>query len=199
MQLHDDVLTFWFGSSDLHRAIDADHRALWFGKAEATDQAIRDRFGSQIERAASGDLASWEGAPGSALALVLLLDQFTRNAFRGTARMFAYDEIGLRVARAAIARGFDAAVCSQRRAFYYLPLMHSEALDDQDRCIELFEAIAAAAPAQDAERAARGLSFAHLHRDIIVRFGRYPHRNAILRRETTAKEAEFLALPNSSF
>lgn len=199
MHRHDLVLNYWFGTTDLNEPVEPAHQEIWFGKADETDRSIREHFVPDIARAAAGELVHWEAQPGSALALVLVLDQFPRNAFRDTAGMFAYDVHGLRVARGAIERGFDGDVSPERRTFFYLPLMHSEALEDQDRCVALFEAMVAAASPDAAERAAQGLQFAHLHRDIILRFGRYPHRNAILGREPTPEEVHFLTQPNSSF
>lgn len=153
----------------------------WFTK----DKAFDDRFRSQClalhDAAASGALESWLAEPESALALVLLLDQFPRNCFRDTARMFATDALARAAATAAIAAGHDLAVDPDLRVFFYLPFEHSEDPADQERAVALI------APLDEEQR-----RYAELHRDIIRRFGRFPHRNAVLGRETTPEEQRFL-------
>jgi uncharacterized protein (DUF924 family) len=153
----------------------------WFRKDAAFDSEFRDRFLAAHEAAARGDLDGWSGDAEGALALLILLDQFPRNAFRGTARMFATDEKARAVADAALNKGFDGATETSLRNFFYLPYMHSESPADQDRAVLLTAPLGA-----DAHK------FAHIHRDIIVKFGRFPHRNAILGRETTPQEQAFL-------
>ncbi len=154
----------------------------WFAKDEAFDAACRDRFLLTYEAAARGDLNEWELTPDGALAVVLLLDQFPRNMFRGTRRVYATDPAALMTADRAIERGHDRAVDPALRRFFYLPFMHAEALHHQERSVALNEALG------DAEV----VEYAHHHRDIIRRFGRFPHRNALLGRETTPEEARFL-------
>ncbi len=193
------ILSFWFGSADLHCEPDPALRDLWFGQADETDRTIRERFGPDLELAAAGELTAWEDEPASMLALILVLDQFPRNMHRGTPGMFAHDPLALAACDKALARGDDHRVGFVQRSFLYLPLMHSEDLVVQDRSIRCYEGLVADAPPEQVEVAKAGLHYAHLHRDIIVRFGRYPHRNAILGRETTPEEAEFLTQPNSSF
>jgi uncharacterized protein (DUF924 family) len=169
----DGVLAFW-------RALGRDR---WFSRDEAVDAAIRRRFLATYEAAAGGSLRPWEDAPQSALALLIVLDQFPRNMFRDEARAFAADARAREVAERALARGFDQAVTRGERGFFYLPFMHSENAADQERCVALYQA------AEDAD----GLKFALIHADIVRRFGRFPHRNAALGRETTADEQGFLA------
>jgi uncharacterized protein (DUF924 family) len=152
----------------------------WFSKDEAFDTALRERFLPLHERGARGELAAWRGLAESALALVLLLDQFPRNAFRGTARMFATDPIARDEADRAISAGFDRQVSPLLRVFFYLPFEHSESLADQERSVAL---------QQDMQELLR---YALEHRDIIARFGRFPHRNAVLGRESSAEELAFL-------
>lgn len=154
----------------------------WFEKNDDFDQGIRSRFLATHEAAARGELAAHEESAEGALALVILLDQFSRNMFRGSARAFATDALACAVAERAIARGFDRAIDKTLRQFFYLPFMHSELLADQDRSVQLYAAIG------DAEL----LSYALTHRDIIAKFGRFPHRNRTLGRETAADEQEFL-------
>jgi uncharacterized protein (DUF924 family) len=154
----------------------------WFEPDEHFDQTIRSRFLALHEAAARGDLAAWQDSPEGALALVILLDQFSRNLFRGTARAFAADPPARAVADRAIARGFDQAVDETMRVFFYLPFMHSEQLADQERCVGLCAALGNAEQSR----------YAAIHRDIIRRFGRFPHRNRALDRVTTPAEQEFL-------
>jgi uncharacterized protein (DUF924 family) len=167
-----DVLAFW-------REAGPDK---WFEQDAAFDAAIRDRFLDTYEAAAAGRLAAWENAAEDALALVLVLDQFPRNMFRGEARMFAADPLARHVADRAIARGFDKLYVPPERRFFYLPFTHSENLADQERCVALNRAAA------DDE----GVKYAELHSDVIRRFGRFPHRNRALGRATTPDEQAFL-------
>lgn len=154
----------------------------WFSKDDSFDAAIRTRFLATYEAAAAGRLANWEHSPESALALEIVLDQFPRNMFRGDARTFAADPLARQIAGRAIAKGFDRQVPAAERGFFYLPFEHSESLADQERCVALYRT------AGDAD----GLKWADLHADIIRRFGRFPHRNAMLGRTTTAEEQAFL-------
>ena len=175
------VLDFWF---------DPESEPLWFKKDAAFDAAIRERFVGDYERAAAGALDAWKDTADGALALVIALDQFPRNLFRGSARAFATDAKAVAVAGRAIDRGFDRRLEVVRRKFLYLPFTHSESLADQRRGVTLFEA---------AGTDSKTLKFARRHLEIVARFGRFPHRNQDLGRETTADEAAFLAGPDSSF
>jgi uncharacterized protein (DUF924 family) len=154
----------------------------WFNKSAEFDEAIRQRFLDTYEAAAAGKLSGWEQSAEDTLSLLILLDQFPRNMFRGDARAFATDPLARAVAAGGIIRGFDAQVAPEMRGFFYLPFEHSEDLADQERGIAFYKAIG------DAD----GLKWAELHADIIRRFGRFPHRNAILGRTTTAEEQVFL-------
>jgi uncharacterized protein (DUF924 family) len=154
----------------------------WFTKDVAFDSEVRNRFLATYEAAATGGLAGWEGTAEGALALLIALDQFPRNMFRDGARAFAADPLARAVADRAIARGLDQRVKPSERGFFYLPLMHSEALADQERCAALYRAM------DDVD----GAKYADIHADIIRRFGRFPHRNAVLGRTTTAEEQTFL-------
>jgi uncharacterized protein (DUF924 family) len=168
----DDVLAFWRAAGPQQ----------WFTKDDTFDAEIRTRFLPIYEAAAAGALAEWEATPGGALALTIVLDQFPRNMFRNDPRAFAADAAARAVADRALARGFDAQVPSGERMFFYLPFEHSEAMADQERCCALFRAMG------DADL----LRWAELHADIIRRFGRFPHRNAVLGRTTTPAEKSFL-------
>jgi len=154
----------------------------WFAKDDDFDRTIRLRFLPVHEAAARGELAAFEASAEGALALVLLFDQFPRNMFRGSARAFATDPQARAVANRALARGFDQLTDAMMQPFFYLPFMHSEQIADQDRCVRLFETLG------DAEQ----LAYALRHRDIVARFGRFPHRNDTLGRDTTPAEREFL-------
>jgi uncharacterized protein (DUF924 family) len=182
-----DVLAFWFGAPP-HT-----ERGAWFRKDAAFDAAIRERFGDALARGLAGAFGEWCGEPRGALARVVLLDQFTRNAFRDTPRAFAGDARALATADDAIRRGFDASLDRYERWFLYIPYEHSEDLAMQRRALELFGALA-----RD-ERLDGPLRYAKRHAEIIERFGRFPHRNAILGRESTPEEIAFLREPGSSF
>ena len=161
-------------------------REAWFAKSDAFDAQLRERFEGQHHEAARGEHADWTRTADGALALVLLLDQVPRNIYRRSGHAFATDPLAKRIAGDAIAAGFDKAVDRKLRNFFYLPFEHSEAMVDQDRSVALCQAAAEDIGDQDS------LKWAILHRDIIVRFGRFPHRNAALGRDSTAGELAFL-------
>lgn len=187
----DAVLEYWLGPE-----AERDHvqRSQWWSKDPDFDAEVRSRFGPAIEAAAAGTLDGWLTSPRGRLAIVILLDQFTRNAFRDSAAMYAHDPQAVQVALGAIDGGHDRSLRRIERYFLYMPLMHAEDLAHQDRAVALFGALAEEAPDLD-----KALRYAHAHRDIVARFGRFPHRNAILGRPTTPEEAEFLRQPGSSF
>jgi uncharacterized protein (DUF924 family) len=176
----EDVLSFWFGELD---------REAWFRKSGSNDALIRDRFARVYDRAAAEPVEAALTSPRRALATVIVLDQFSRNVFRGTPQAFATDAKAREVARGAVARGFDQAFDIHGRSFLYMPFEHSEDLGDQERAVALIGALG------DEEYTRYALA----HRDIIVRFGRFPHRNAVLGRVSTAEEQDFLRQPGSSF
>ena len=186
------VLDFWFGAPGSTEHGSA--RKAWFAKNDAFDAEIRERFAAPIEQALRGELDDWGDEPRSALAQVLLLDQFTRNAFRGTPRAFAGDPRALAAAARMVGLRQDEELPTFMRGFVYLPYEHAEGLAMQDEAIRLLTRLAAADPAQQSM-----LDYAHRHRAIIERFGRFPHRNAILGRRSTAEEIEFLHQPGSGF
>jgi uncharacterized protein (DUF924 family) len=185
-----DVLEFWFSERV---------RPLWFAKNPAFDDEIRSGFGANVSAAGVGDLDFWVRAADSSLALVLLLDQFPRNVFRGTPRAFASDARARSIAGTAIDRGFDRNTRPDRRFFFYLPFEHSEEAADQARSVTLFRRWADEHNGPDRERPHEQVKYALLHQKVISRFGRFPHRNAILGRESTPDEVAFLAKPDSSF
>ena len=169
------VLAFWFSSAQSSR---------WYAKDHNLDAGIRRRFLTTHEAACSGKLDEWRSAPESLLALVVLLDQFPRNMFRGSARAFASDAQAVSLTREGIEKGFDRCLSGAQLQFFYMPLMHSESLSDQDLLIE---------------RGHGDDRYARQHHEIIARFGRFPHRNEALGRESTAEEAAYLAQRHPSF
>jgi uncharacterized protein (DUF924 family) len=175
-----EVLAFWFSP---------EVKAKWFEPDDAFDAELRRRFEPALKQARSGALDSWGDSPQGALALIVLLDQISRNIYRGTPQAFAADALALGIARRAVARGFDKNLATDERAILYMPFMHSERLEDQEEGVKLFTALGLDVP----------LDFMRRHRDIIARFGRFPHRNAILGRPSTPEELEFLKQPGSSF
>ncbi|MGO4705696.1 DUF924 family protein [Microvirga sp. 2MCAF38] len=168
----DETLAFW-------REAGPDR---WFTKHDDFDQACRDRFLPTFEAAARGDLDEWELTPDGALALILLLDQFPRNMFRGTRDVYKTDPAAVLAAERAIEKGYDMKAEPELRQFFYLPFMHSESLRHQQRSVALNEALGEP----------ESVKYAHHHHDIVARFGRFPHRNGILGREMTPDEEEFL-------
>ncbi|NRF67983.1 DUF924 domain-containing protein [Aquincola sp. S2] len=186
------VLDFWFAPPG-----DPEHlrtRAAWFRKDPAFDAQIRERFGATIEAALGGDVGDWAQTPAGALAEVIVLDQFTRNVFRDSARAFAGDARALAAAQAMVGRGDDRALAGVQRQFVYLPFEHAEDLGQQREALRLFAALERDEPQLDGL-----LRWAQAHHDIIERFGRFPHRNAALGRASTAEEAAFLKTPGSGF
>ncbi|MBM3516673.1 MAG: DUF924 domain-containing protein [Alphaproteobacteria bacterium] len=185
------ILDFWFerrSPDDYGR-----FRRAWFEKNPAFDQIVRERFLGDHERACAGTLRSWLETAEGCLALVILLDQFSRNMFRDDPRAFAMDAAALAVASHAVGRGHDAALPPLAASFLYMPYMHSEQIEDHDTCFALMDRLPAGEAFEGYRKAARD------HRHIIARFGRFPHRNAVLERETTVEEAAFLKESGSWF
>lgn len=183
-----DVLDFWF---------DPSHEALWFERDDAFDAAIRARFGALHERASRGELDGWAERPESWLALLILLDQFSRNLHRGHRRAFEVDAHAQRLAQAGIDHGFDQKLPPSWRAFAYLPLEHAEDAALQARCVDLFGKLHRAHP--DVPLFANYVDYARRHSEVIERFGRFPHRNATLGRASTPDEVHYLSQPGAGF
>ncbi|MFL9923115.1 DUF924 domain-containing protein [Herbaspirillum lusitanum] len=196
------ILEFWFGADHAQteaHVIVSRQAAPWWGKNPEVDQDMRVRFGPLLEDAAQNRLADWAEQPQSMLALILLLDQFSRNIHRGTPQSFDYDDMARQYCHLALAMGLDQQVTPIQRVFFYLPLEHSEDADDQQYSLQLFRALAKNAAGADQACFDDFLKFAQRHAVIIERFGRFPHRNQILGRASTPEEVEFLKQPGSSF
>ncbi len=155
---------------------------FWFAKDDEFDRQMKVQFGRLHAQAAKGELEGWANDPASALALILILDQFSRNLYRDDARAFAQDAAALKIAGESLDKGFDHQVDTKLQQFFYMPFMHSESIDDQKRCVELFKA----------KGGEDSIKYAVIHRDIIARFSRFPHRNKVLGRTTSPEEQAFL-------
>jgi len=188
-----DVLDFWFlpPSHEGH----GKQRPEWFRKDDAFDAAIRERFGATIAKAVAGGLREWDAlGPRGVLARLLVLDQFTRNAYRNTPESFAGDTLALAAARQLVDSGGHLALSPVERSFAYMPFEHAEDARMQEQAVELFTALS-----NEHAGFAETLDYAHRHRGVIARFGRFPHRNAILGRASTPEETEYLRQPGSGF
>lgn len=179
-QTENDVLTFWFRELDPYD---------WFKKNPSVDQIIKDRFQELLKKASRDELSHWRDTPDGRLAEIILLDQFSRNIYRDTKKAFENDEQALRLAKEMISLGWDQKFSPEKKAFIYLPFMHSENLDDHKRAHELFSQ----------EGLEDNLDYEKKHFKILQTFGRYPHRNKLLGRRSTAQEIEFLKQPGSGF
>ncbi|MCB9717980.1 MAG: DUF924 domain-containing protein [Myxococcales bacterium] len=193
------ILEYWFGALEGPHDVDPSKNALWWAGGAAIDAEIRERFGELVTRARAGELDHWAESPRPALALVILLDQFTRNLGRGTAEAFAGDAAALRVTLRALERGFDQQLRPVERGFLCMPLMHAEDREMARRSLEVFARLAK----EVAELGLEGHPDFHpsavTHAEIVERFGRYPHRNPLLGREPTPEETAFLADGGPSF
>jgi len=189
----EEVLEFWFGDAlDCPEAA-ASRGKLWFGRNDTFDEEIRKRFSDLPERASRGEFESWKSTPRSAFALVLVLDQFPRNLYRDSARAFEFDAKAREVALGAISAGFDERLHPLEAVFLYLPLEHAEDLELQNRSVKLFEKLRQRAQESMQNQFNEFADYAGRHRDIIRRFGRFPHRNALLGRESASDELKYLA------
>ncbi|MBV6424388.1 MAG: hypothetical protein NAOJABEB_02198 [Steroidobacteraceae bacterium] len=188
----DEVLAYWFGQAAVDPAAVAAQYALWFRGGAEVDAAIAARFGATIEAAARGALASWKATPRGTLAYILVCDQFPRNVWRGTARAYSLDGFALAAARDALGGGQYASLAPVERAFVLMPFEHSESLDDQRTCVAEFSALVRDAAGPWQAQMAGFLDYSRQHLALIERFGRFPHRNRLLGRTSTAAEVAFL-------
>ena len=192
----EDVLHFWLGAPGDPPLRNADR---WFTNDAVFDGECAARFGNAIDAAVRGELAEWRKTPRGRLALVLLLDQLSRNVHRNTSRAFAQDALARDVALEAMAAGDERVLSPIERSFLYMPLMHAEDVGLQHRCVAAFGRLAAEAPPELRDYMQNALRFAKRHEEVVERFGRFPHRNQILGRPSTREEERFLQQPNSSF
>jgi uncharacterized protein (DUF924 family) len=204
MERANDILEFWFGRAPHDEAWLAERSTFWFGgdgrEAQAArDELIRTRLEPMLERAAGGEFAGWAASPRRRLALILLFDQVPRNCYRGTAAAFAFDREALALSIEGLQLAADAALGAVERVFFYLPLEHAESMEAQDAGIAAFERLAAEAPAELRDFCVDCGRYAKKHRDIIEKFGRFPHRNRALARASTEAEKEWLAAGGLNF
>ncbi|MGV3654527.1 MAG: DUF924 family protein [Noviherbaspirillum sp.] len=195
----DLIHDFWFGTEPDDARVAEQQGRLWWSKDPGIDQQMRERFGPEAESAARGELDGWAATPRTALSLILLTDQFPRNIHRDTPRAFQSDAIALAVCLAGLEQGSDMALRPIERVFFRMPLEHSESLAHQDLSVRLSRELYGSVPAAWQAAFEGFLDFAVRHREIIARFGRFPHRNAILGRSSTPEELAFLRQPGSSF
>jgi len=193
-----DILTFWFGD-DPTLPVTPERRRLWFGGAPEIDREITSRFADDLQQASAGNYSGWSQTSRSALALLLLFDQFPRNIYRGSGEAYSYDPGARKICLDGLSTGSDTELDILERAFFYLPLEHSEDLALQDRSVALYQKLLDEAPDEHAETCRGFLDYALRHREIIERFGHFPHRNQALGRPSTREEDAFLTQPGSSF
>jgi uncharacterized protein (DUF924 family) len=190
MPTPEDVLEFWFDpAAEVH----------WFDRDAAFDAHVRARFGAALDAAVRGELDGWAVTPEGWLALLIVLDQFSRNIYRDDGRAWIHDAKAQALAQAGIARGDDQSLAPLRRLFAYLPLEHAEDISLQRHCVQLFERLVEALPAGQRAQFENFLDYARRHHAVIERFGRFPHRNAVLGRPSTDAEQAYLARPGSGF
>jgi uncharacterized protein (DUF924 family) len=194
----EDILEFWFGEMN-GDSFDSGQVALWFGGAEETDRRIREKFGEDLKRAIRGELDDWAETPRGRLALIILLDQFSRNIYRDTPQEVAQDAKALALAVEGMEKKMDRSLRPIERVFFYLPLEHSESLEMQNKSVKAFEGLVGGLPPPLRENYEIFLDYAVSHRKIIERFGRFPYQNEIMGRASTPEEIEFMNLPGAPF
>jgi uncharacterized protein (DUF924 family) len=199
MENQHSVIRYWFGTDPDDARVANAYASLWWSKKSSIDDEIRRRFKPLVIAAGKGALSDWKLTAHGKLALILLTDQFPRNIFRGKPESFGFDEIALDLSLQGVAMEQDKLLRPIQRVFFYLPLEHSEDLEHQRRSVKLFRELLREVPASQRSIFEGFLNFALRHQAVIERFGRYPHRNAILGRESTPEEIEFLKQPGSSF
>lgn len=199
MENIETILQFWFGTAEDDLEVAKQCSKKWWKKNPQVDAEIHERFAGTVDAAASGQFDEWLSDARGRLAMIILADQFSRNMYRDTPRAFAYDSLALSWAKEGIALGADEALRPIERIFFYMPLEHSESIEDQEQAVSLTTNLAATVSPEKRELFEGFIGFAKRHRDIVQRFGRFPHRNAILGRDSSVQEAEFLKQPGSSF
>lgn len=195
-----DILQYWFGDIAANQgAVSPEKQRAWFEKNPQVDAHIKANYEVDVQAAVSGGYDAWLEDAQRRLAAIILIDQFCRQIYRDSPQAFAHDHLALRWAQDAVECGYDQAVFPIQRAFYYLPLEHAEDSVIQAQCVGLFEALEKDAPAGEEARYKSFVEYAIAHQQIIDRFGRFPHRNAVLGRDSTPEEVAFLKEPGSSF
>lgn len=199
IQSYETILNFWFGALNGPSDIPKDKVQTWFMKSDTFDKQIEDTFSHLFESAKKGELNQWKETPKGRLALIILCDQFSRNTFRGSEKAFSFDSIALQLTLEGIENGHDLELHPLERAFFYLPLEHSEDLAIQEKSVQAFEKLHEDSPEDVKSFFHDNLDYAYRHKKIIDEFGRYPHRNEALGRKSTKEEISFLDTPGSSF
>lgn len=195
----ESIIDFWFGDAGTDGVVAKRQTSLWFKKQALTDALIKERFERTLHSAAAGELNDWSDTASGRLALIIVFDQLPRNIYRGSPQAFAYDPLARALCLAGLELRDDAALQAVHRVFFYLPLEHAEDRELQARSVALFRALAADVGDEDKKLFDGFLDYAQRHAVVVNQFGRFPHRNAILGREPTAQELEFLTQPGSSF
>lgn len=195
------ILDFWFGDMKNSGVPDKKKQKMWWQKDKNLDELIKKEFEILLKRAKSGEFEEWTDNPEGMLSVIILLDQFSRNIYRGTVNAFSQDEMALNIVISGMLKGFDMQLITVKKIFFYMPLMHSEDIDIQIKSVECFSELEKEYIKNDetADIIKINKKYAIMHCEIIKRFGRYPHRNKILGRESTAEESEFLREPGNSF
>lgn len=193
-----EVLSYWFGPLEDGMAAPRARRR-WFAGDIAMDEDIRNRFGGLIRRAAAGELDPWLDSASASLAYVVVCDQFPRHVYRGTKDAFGTDHLALAAARRGVERGFDQLLGYDERAFFYMPFQHAESRVDQHTSVGLFTALRDDTPRPHRQKTGQYLRHAHQHRDLVLRFGRFPHRNTVLGRTSSAEEMAYLESASGRF
>lgn len=195
------ILDLWFGKTEPGNVPPEKIQKMWWTPDRSLDSFLRQKYETDLKKAAAGELEHWKETSRGTLALIILLDQFPRNIYRGTPEAFSFDGMALSVAEEGIKKGYDRKLHPVMRIFFYLPYMHSEDPEYQERCVELFKMLESEFNDNEGIRSviSNSLDFAVRHKEVIDRFGRFPHRNEILGRKSTPEEIEFLKQPGSSF
>lgn len=198
MELHEEILQFWFGEDDDPYVVPDEISKRWFAGGPAFDELIRQRYADHLERAIRGEYDDWAATPRGRMALILIFDQFSRHLFRGSPRSWSQDLLAQKLAFEGLDDGVDGQLLPRERVFFYLPLEHAEDLVIQNLSVRKYEELRQETP-DEYEGYSGYLDYAVKHQVIIERFGRFPHRNAVIGRPSTKEEAEFLTQPGSSF
>jgi uncharacterized protein (DUF924 family) len=193
------VLDFWFSGGELDSPGVDSRMDRWFGNSEVLDREIREGFGGLVEQATNGELDHWAGSPEGRLALIILLDQFRRNIYRGDKEAFLKDEVALALCNDGIKANMHEQLTPEQRLFFFMPMQHCESLDVQKKAVDIFHELAESVTETMRESFVTSAQFAELHHDIVEQFGRFPHRNRILGRENTVEEESYLTGDASSF